>query len=295
MARVIAVARWPIVRLLLTLLLMSVIATVLQAALRLAAVVASDTSALPALLVLKTTNAAAVLLAYLLMGVFIERKQLAGLGLPLHGLARALGISYVLGGLFISSIIGTLVLLGSYGVAAVALTPPVVQAVLLELVLFLVAAAFEELLYRAVVFRALEESLGTWLAIGISAVLFGLAHVVDNPGFTVAGILSTALVPGVLLSAAFVLTRNLWYVIGFHWGFNFLEAAIFGVRVSGSEFVSIITPTLSGDPLLTGGQFGPEAGIQAVVLGVLINVVLLHRLVKERKAITPGWLKRALH
>jgi membrane protease YdiL (CAAX protease family) len=235
-------------------------------------------------------NALSVLAAYLLVGHWLERRDLTRLGLPPRNLPRVLAIGYCLGALFICGVILPLVLVGDYKVSALASDAGTLQILVVELVLFFIAATFEEVLYRGVVFRNLEDALGTWLAMGISAILFGLAHIADNPNFTITGVLVIMLVPGILLSAMFVLTRNLWWVIGFHWGFNFFEAAIFGVSVSGASFASLITPELSGDSLLTGGQFGPEASVQALIIGIVVNTVLLRIILKRGKAVTPAWL-----
>jgi membrane protease YdiL (CAAX protease family) len=273
-----------------TILLTVILATIITHLPGLASVLRTESTALPALLALKTVNALAVLAAYLLVGRWIERRNLAQLGLPLTALPRVLAVSYTLGALFTCGIMLPLILVGSYTISALATDAGTLQTLLLELVLFFIAAVFEEVLYRAVLFRNLEDGIGTWLAMALSAVLFGLAHIVDNPNFTIVGVLVIMLVPGILLSAMFVLTRNLWWVIGFHWGFNFFEAAVFGVTVSGTNFPSLITPDISGNPLLTGGQFGPEAGIQSLILGAVVNVVLLQRIIVQRRACTPGWL-----
>ncbi|MDT0300650.1 CPBP family intramembrane glutamic endopeptidase [Streptomonospora wellingtoniae] len=74
-------------------------------------------------------------------------------------------------------------------------------------------AVTEELLFRGVLFRLLEEVGGTSAALVVSAVLFGAVHLA-NPGSTVWGALAIAVEAGLMLGAAYAATRNLWVPIG---------------------------------------------------------------------------------
>jgi hypothetical protein len=85
-----------------------------------------------------------------------------------------------------------------------------------------------------------------------------------------------ALEAGVLLGAAFVVTRNLWFPIALHFAWNFCEGPIFGTQVSGGVLTtSLFTSHVSGPVWLTGGRFGPEAGVPAIVIGLIASVALL--------------------
>jgi hypothetical protein len=80
------------------------------------------------------------------------------------------------------------------------------------------AGAFvEEIVVRGVVFRITEERLGTWAALAVSVVLFALLHLA-GPGATVTSTVVVGAEGGVLLSAAYVLTRRLWLPNGIHFG-----------------------------------------------------------------------------
>ena len=146
----------------------------------------------------------------------------------------------------------------------------------------IVAAIGEELAFRGGVFRVLEDSLGTFWALILSAGLFGLLHAL-NPGATVLSTLAIAVEAGVLLGAAYVLTRNLWFAIGIHLGWNFTEGGVFGVSVSGfSAGKGVFAVALSGPALLTGGTFGPEASIVAVAVCLATALVLIAWAVRRR-------------
>jgi membrane protease YdiL (CAAX protease family) len=138
-----------------------------------------------------------------------------------------------------------------------------------------VAAVGEELAIRGGVFRILEESLGTGLALTLSAALFGLLHA-SNRGATTISTLAIALEAGVLLGAAYAASRNLWLPIGLHFGWNFTEGGVFGAVVSGgSTGARIVKMPLSGPELLTGGAFGPEASVMAVAVCLVAALILL--------------------
>ncbi len=147
-------------------------------------------------------------------------------------------------------------------------------ALLSGLVGALVAAFSEELLFRGVVFRILSEWLGDVAALAISAALFGLLHA-GNPGATLLSSIAIALEAGVLLAAAFMITRQLWLPIGLHAGWNFTEGGVFGASVSGSEAHGLLSSRFEGDPLLSGGDFGPEASIVAVIICLAASALFL--------------------
>jgi membrane protease YdiL (CAAX protease family) len=102
---------------------------------------------------------------------------------------------------------------------------------------FLLGAVLEEVAIRGVVFRILEQWLGSWIALALSAVLFGLLHLL-NPGVTLLNAGAVMLEAGILLAAAYMLTRRLWLCIGIHFAWNFTQGGIFSAAVSGGPPVT---------------------------------------------------------
>ena len=133
---------------------------------------------------------------------------------------------------------------------------------------------------RGVVFRRLEQGLGTTIALVISAVLFGLMHA-GNRGATWISTLAIVLESGVLLGLAYTATRSLWLPIGLHFGWNFTEGGIFGAAVSGGQNTGLIVAPLSGSPLITGGAFGPEASLAALIVSLCASTALACYVVRE--------------
>ncbi|HEY6824162.1 MAG TPA: type II CAAX endopeptidase family protein [Steroidobacteraceae bacterium] len=135
------------------------------------------------------------------------------------------------------------------------------------------SAVGEEIVFRGVVFRRLEGSLGTSIALIFSAAVFGLVHA-GNAGASWISTLAIALESGVLLGVAYAATRTLWLPIGVHFGWNFTEGGIFGAAVSGGQYQGLIATPLSGPAWLTGGAFGPEASIPALIVSLCASAAL---------------------
>jgi membrane protease YdiL (CAAX protease family) len=138
----------------------------------------------------------------------------------------------------------------------------------------LAAGVVEETLVRGVMFRLLEQGLGSWIALGLSAAAFGLMHAA-NPGATAASVVAIALEAGVLLAAAFMFSRRLWFVYGLHAAWNFTEGGIFATHVSGMKPEGMIGIRFTGGDWLTGGAFGPEASVVAVAVCLVAGAAFL--------------------
>jgi membrane protease YdiL (CAAX protease family) len=142
-------------------------------------------------------------------------------------------------------------------------------------------AVTEEILFRGELFRLIQKWAGTTVALTVSGLLFGALHLI-NPGATVWGGLAIAVEAGVLLGVAYTVTRSLWLPIGLHLGWNFAESGLFGATDSGSSFHSgLVLGVPHGTAAISGGGFGPEASIFAIVVAVAASV-WLHRASRSR-------------
>lgn len=140
------------------------------------------------------------------------------------------------------------------------------------------AAVTEELLFRGLALQALEQLWGSRAAIAITGLLFGVAHL-GAPGASGWSAVAIALEAGVMLGAAFLWRRSIWFVAGLHFTWNTAEQLL-GIPVSGHTPEGLYTVDVHGSALLTGGGFGLETSIVPVVISVLITVpmvVLAHR------------------
>jgi hypothetical protein len=149
-------------------------------------------------------------------------------------------------------------------------------------------AALVELLFRGVLFRIVEESLGAWIALAISAIVFGALHGF-NPGASLLSSVAIALEAGVLLAAVYAYTRRLWMAIGLHAAWDFTEGGVFGANNSGHASPSGLASHFHGPELLTGGLFGPEASIIAVLVCLAAAVVFIVLTIRKGLIVAPFW------
>lgn len=226
--------------------------------------------------------------AYLLVALVLERRRP-----PIElSLQRAAGllIGLGLGTVLISAVVGLLFILGVFKVDGFQSPSGSTVAVTLATVGFQ-AAIFEELVFRGFLFRYLEEGLGTWVSIAISALLFGMAHYA-NPNSSLLASLAIALEAGVLFGAVYVVTRSLWVCMGLHFAWNVGQALIFGVPVSGGRSVGWIKSHPVGPAWLSGGTFGAEASVVAIVLLTGVATALLVLAMRRQQIVAPVWVRR---
>jgi membrane protease YdiL (CAAX protease family) len=166
------------------------------------------------------------------------------------------------------------------------------EGLMVALAYYMATAMGEELLFRAVLFRIVEEVGGTTAAVGISAVIFGVLHAA-NPGATAFGIGALAIEGGVMWALAYVLTRNIWLAVGIHMSWNFTQGYVFGAEVSGnSSPYSVLKTSLSGPDVLTGGSFGPEGSVLALGVGLVASAVLIVLIRRKGGWRAPGFRLR---
>jgi hypothetical protein len=138
-----------------------------------------------------------------------------------------------------------------------------------------------------------ETWFGSWAALVVSSLVFGLTHLM-NPQGTLEGALFIAVEAGILLAAAFMLTRRLWLSIGFHMAWNYTQSAIFSGVVSGNDAApGLIRSTVKGPDLLTGGSFGVESSVLALALCTATGIVMLVMAVRRGKIVPPIWKRAA--
>jgi len=160
---------------------------------------------------------------------------------------------------------------GHYQISGVGLPNRVLSAVIFALG----TAIWEEVTFRGLLFRVSEQTFGTWIGVLVSGVVFGAIHGL-NPNASLAASIAIILESGVLLAAAYFATRTLWLPIGLHFGWNFAEDFIFGVRTSGhAARPAIVEGTLTGSPLWTGGDYGLESSIWAIAMASIMSAILI--------------------
>jgi membrane protease YdiL (CAAX protease family) len=151
-------------------------------------------------------------------------------------------------------------------------------------------AISEEIVFRGVLFRWLEEFAGSWAALVLTAALFGAGHLMNPNASTVAAV-GIAFEAGVMLGAAYMLTRSLWLPIGLHAAWNFTQGEVYDIPVSGMPVDGMVEARLDGPALLTGGGFGLEASLIAMVIATLFGLWLLWLAVRRGQLVQPWWVR----
>lgn len=209
----------------------------------------------------------ALLAVFKLLTAAFDRKPLGSVGLVFCGSWRMeLGVGLGIGSLMIL-VVGAAE--SALGVAQFSFDQLSASPFLgwggATLMLLFVAATNEELMFRGYPFQRLAESIGAPGAVVVFSALFGLVHL-GNPNHTVVSTLNTVLV-GVPLAIGYLRTRALWMPVGIHFAWNFLQGFGLGLPISGfSVPFSVLNAQVSGNALLTGGRYGPEASVLTTIV-----------------------------
>lgn len=138
------------------------------------------------------------------------------------------------------------------------------------LLLAVLVASAEEILYRGYPWLVLEPVLGSWWTTVLIAMVFAAGHGL-NPSVNSIGIINIALA-GIWLGRARARTGTLWLPIGLHAGWNLAQGPLLGFPVSGLDSTGILRPLGEIASWISGGTFGPEGGLAAtlvLVVGIL--------------------------
>ncbi len=226
---------------------------------------------------------AAALFVYIIFFRTLEKRKIKELAIS--NFAKNAGLGFCIGFLLQAFSILVLVFSGSYSVIQTnglsSLLPSFATAIM--------AGFVAELLIIGVFFRLTEEIFGTTITLIISAILFAVIHSFSkNASFL--SVAATTIVAGVLLPAAYVYSRSLWLPIFMHFAWDWAEPGIFGgINPGNSIKESWLNSEISGSPLLTGGQMGPQNSIQSLILCSALAVLFLWLGKKKHQFIIPIW------
>ena len=158
------------------------------------------------------------------------------------------------------------------------------KELLIAIGVFIIVACVEEALLRGYVLRNLMISFNKYIALLVSSLLFSLMHAF-NPnvdGFA----LCIIFLAGIFLGISYIHTKNLWFPIGLHFGWNFFQS-LFGFNVSGVDFYSLVEFSLPAKDIWNGGAFGFEGSVLAVVFQVLAIITIAFYMKGKNKSQTP--------
>jgi membrane protease YdiL (CAAX protease family) len=193
--------------------------------------------------------------------------------LGLEQAAPELLTGLVVGAAMLSAVVAALLMFGLYDTSGPRASSPWAMVNV-----GIASGFFEELIFRAIVLRLLMRAFGVWPALGLSAALFGALHLA-NPNATPVAAIAIAVEAGLMLASFYLLTGRLWMSIGVHAAWNFSQGWIWGARVSGievKESLYLSAPKAGAPDWLSGGAFGPEASVPAMVIGTGVAIVVLY-------------------
>ncbi|WP_242850757.1 CPBP family intramembrane glutamic endopeptidase [Clostridium massiliodielmoense] len=159
--------------------------------------------------------------------------------------------------------------------------PRIDYNVFLGIIVFILVAINEEVLCRGYILNMLDIKHKPLRASIVSSCLFSIMHIL-NPNVKVMGLVNIFLI-GMLFSYMYIKTNNLWMSIGHHTTWNYFQGNVFGFSVSGqNQFYPIYPIKYINKNIITGGKFGPEAGILATLI-IGINFVIVWEYINCKK------------
>ena len=152
------------------------------------------------------------------------------------------------------------------------------KTALITLVVFVLAGAAEEALFRGYPLQTFLRAKLVWVGVAVTSLAFGVAHL-GNPNVSKGLPFINTVIAGVWFAVAFFRTRSMWLPVGLHWSWNWIQAALLGIPVSGNERFApapVLHAMNAGPNWLTGGAYGIEGGL-ACTLALIISTIVVWR------------------
>lgn len=209
---------------------------------------------------------------------------------PIHELRTASFMNNALVGFLIGVALQALFILIIYlAETYLVVSVNTVSALVSPFAFALTAGFVAEIVLIGIVFRLLEQQVGTILSLLAFVILFALLHV-NVSGATIISVGATAMQAGLLLPAAYVFSRNLWLPIFLHFGWDFAEPGIFGgINPSSSLSRGLLASKIGGNSLLTGGGTGPQDSLPSLLLCLVVGLIFLLLAKRKNNLIKPYW------
>ncbi|WP_230202452.1 CPBP family intramembrane glutamic endopeptidase [Paenibacillus ihumii] len=221
-------------------------------------------------LLLTLTAGIVAIIVYRLTMKYLARRSIPEISRKRAGIEAGMGL--LTGAIFITISISIIVAAGGYSFQWSS-TADTGSVLISSVTPALSAAIIEELIFRGLMLQAISKLAGNGVSLAITSLFFGIAHL-GNTGATLWSAFAITIEAGILLGAAFLWRRNLWFAMGLHFAWNALEALL-GIPVSGHSSAGLFTVKVNGAAILTGGDFGLEGSIVPVIVSLLIAIPML--------------------
>jgi membrane protease YdiL (CAAX protease family) len=215
----------------------------------------------------------------------IERRKWGQYGLPAaSAFGRNFWVGLVSGFTAISVALLAIFLFHGFHLAGLAIHgKTILAATAAWTAAFVIVGLGEEFAFRGYLQFTLTTGMGFWPSAILLSALFALAHAA-NPGESKFGLFSVACF-GLLFCFILRRTGNLWWVVGFHAGWDWGQTFFYGVSDSGmAPYHNLFSSTFHGPSWITGGSVGPEASVFTPLVLLLVGI-LFSRLYRENRYI----------
>jgi len=211
------------------------------------------------------------------LGKILEDQNFRALGLYFDvECLKEISLGILLGGIALSFAVLTSIIFGNMQFTLNEnLNASLVQSAGINLIVFLIAAASEESLFRGYMLQTLVRSNLCLAGTLITSFLFASSHNL-NPNSSHLSWVNT-FIAGIWLAVAYLKTKKLWLSIAMHASWNWFQSTLFGINVSGiTEFSnhSVFQPISKGNELITGGDYGIEGGISCSI-SLLLSILII--------------------
>ena len=223
-----------------------------------------------------------VYFAYTLFVRLFEKRRAEEIAVSPSAL-KEISLGGILGLFMITLVMSLMWMTGHFTISGIDRTAPLFQSFLFHSFF----AFLQDIVYFAILFRIIEKSLGSWIAILVASLVFGFKHLLF-PGYTLWSVFAQTLEAGLLFTALFILSRRIWLICGFHVIWNFVQYGfIMGFDAEG--LTPLFICDFAGSNLITGMPVGLEASIITFCMGTALGIYLLKKAHRKGNFIRPFW------
>jgi len=199
---------------------------------------------------------------------FVDRENFIKLGFQTKNRLKEFNYGIIISALIMAIGYLLLLFLNEINFKRIVVNP---KEIILSILVFIIVAVVEEVLFRGYLLRNLMLSFNKYIALIVSSIIFTLVHAA-NPNFDLFSFFDLFL-GGILLGTSYIFTKNLWFPIALHFSWNLFQTLL-GFNVSGQDFYSLIEFDISQNNLLNGGNFGFEGSIFSIIAQIIAIVLI---------------------
>lgn len=218
---------------------------------------------------------------------YVEQRPISDLGLTSKNCFKNYLEGFLLGALMMSLITVILYFLGFVTIEENPIQKVGFDAIMSLIIIlpgWIIQSAAEEIVARGWLMNIIGAKYTAFIGLIVSSVFFGIIHL-GNPNISVLAIVNLIL-SGFVFGLYVMYKGDLWGACGLHASWNFVQGNIYGFEVSGLDTTigTLIDLNLK-DSYISGGIFGPEAGLVATFVEILVIIMFIILIIRKNKKI----------